>query len=49
MSEAVTLDRAATEALEATREIILVKDPDLYTTVRPKTPGQRNSTRTTRS
>lgn len=24
-------DRAATEALEATREIILVKDPDLYT------------------
>jgi hypothetical protein len=24
-------DRQATEALEATREIILVKDPDLYT------------------
>jgi NADH-quinone oxidoreductase subunit J len=26
-----TADRQATEALEATREIILVKDPDLYT------------------
>ena len=26
-------DREATAALEATREIILVRDPDLYTTV----------------
>lgn len=42
-------DRQATRELDMTREVILVKDPDLYTTVRPKTPGQRNSTRTTRS
>ena len=32
-------DRQATRELDMTREVILVKDPDLYTTVRPKTPG----------
>lgn len=42
-------DRQATRELDMTREVILVKDPDLYTTVPAKTPGQRNSTRTTRN
>ena len=36
-------DRAATEALEATREIILVKDPDLYTGGRRKAEGGRRT------
>ena len=42
-------DRAATRELDMTREVILVKDPDLYTTVGPKTPRQRSSTRTSRN
>ena len=35
-------DRQATEALEATREIILVKDPDLYTGGRKSEVGRRS-------
>lgn len=34
-------DRQATEAIEATREIILVKDPGLYTGVGPRVSGGR--------
>ncbi len=33
-------DRAATEAIEATREIILVRDPDLYTGGRDQSRGR---------
>lgn len=40
-------DQAATEALEATREIILVRDPDLYTTIKPN--SKRGDVKITRN
>jgi NADH-quinone oxidoreductase subunit J len=42
-------DERATEALEATREIILVRDPDLYTTVGARTARDGGKTMEVRS